>query len=88
MPIFAALCAILCSLGGTGLAFVIEAFSLLAVATSFIGTVLGLSEFLVEQLGKAQTSMSRRGRDLHRFPFTRDTHSNDSRLSVALAIIC
>jgi hypothetical protein len=24
-----------------------------------------LSEFLVEQLGKAQTSMSRRGRDLH-----------------------
>jgi hypothetical protein len=30
-----------------------------------------LSEFLVEQLGKAQTSMSKRGRDLHQFPFAR-----------------
>ncbi|CAM6034823.1 unnamed protein product [Sphagnum compactum] len=57
---------VLISFGGTGLAFVIEAFSLLAVATSFIGTVLGLSEFLVEQLGKAQTSMSRRGRSIRR----------------------
>uniref|UniRef100_A0A7I4EGB4 Uncharacterized protein n=1 Tax=Physcomitrium patens TaxID=3218 RepID=A0A7I4EGB4_PHYPA len=41
-------------IGGPGPAFVVETFALLAVATSFIGTVLGLSEFLLEQLGKAQ----------------------------------
>jgi amino acid permease len=44
--------------GGPGPVFIVESFALLAVATSFIGTVLGLSEFLLEQLGKAQGSDS------------------------------
>ncbi|KAG0558976.1 hypothetical protein KC19_10G069300 [Ceratodon purpureus] len=44
-------------IGGPGPAFIVESFALLAVATSFIGTVLGLSEFLLEQLGKAQGLM-------------------------------
>eukprot|EP00897_Mesotaenium_endlicherianum_P004229 jgi/Mesen1/3834/ME000207S02840 len=38
-------------LGGPAQACVIGAFSLLALSTSFIGTVLGLSEFLLEQFG-------------------------------------
>lgn len=50
---------ILFRVGGPGPAFIVESFALLAVATSFIGTVLGLSEFLLEQLGKAQGSQFR-----------------------------
>lgn len=51
--------------GGPGPAFVVEAFALLAVATSFIGSVLGLSEFLLEQLGKAQSPTVGEGTYLH-----------------------
>lgn len=34
----------------SGLSFMVEAFSLLAVGTSLIGTILGFSEFFKEQL--------------------------------------
>lgn len=40
--------------GGPGPAIIVEVFAFLAVATSFIGTVLGLQEFLLEQWGEAQ----------------------------------
>lgn len=35
--------------GGPGPALVVESFAFIAVATSFIGTVLGLQEFFLEQ---------------------------------------
>ena len=43
-----------CSLGGPGPAALIESFSLLAISTSFIGTILGATEFALEQLGGLQ----------------------------------
>jgi amino acid permease len=39
-------------------AVIVESFALLAVATSFMRTLLGLSEFLLQQVGKAQGSDS------------------------------
>lgn len=43
-----------CRLGGPGPAALIESFSLLAISTSFIGTILGATEFALEQLGGLQ----------------------------------
>lgn len=45
--------AVLVASGGPLQATAISAFSLLAIATSFIGTALSMSEFLMEQLGPA-----------------------------------
>jgi hypothetical protein len=44
--------------GGPVPAVIVESFALLAVATSFMKTLLGLSEFLLQQVGKAQGSDS------------------------------
>ncbi|GAQ78159.1 Tryptophan or tyrosine transporter protein [Klebsormidium nitens] len=45
---------IIIRLGGPGPAALIECFSLLAISTSFIGTILGATEFALEQLGGLQ----------------------------------
>lgn len=42
--------AFLIRLGGTRISLIIEIFSILAVATSFIGTLLGFMEFFIERL--------------------------------------
>lgn len=44
---------------GAGAGLLVDAFSLLAVATSFIGFVLGLSEFITEALGRPLVSSNK-----------------------------
>lgn len=51
-------------LGGTGPALLIELFSILAVATSFIGTLLGFLEFFMERLSQTQKAQPFRNQPL------------------------
>lgn len=57
-------------LGGTNVSYLVQVFSLLAVATSLIGTLLGFSEFFLEQLSNSTKIMAEEGGNIRIIPLS------------------
>ncbi|KAI4384408.1 hypothetical protein MLD38_002572 [Melastoma candidum] len=74
--------------GWSGVSTMVEAFSLLAVGTSLIGTLLGFSEFFKEQLANLQSPIPKAGTSRDASPSKNQQDRKKSSLLPVALVVC